>query len=706
MNTQQTFSIGKCQISVFENKLFCADKTCVLQPKFIELLVYLVECYPNAVTREQLIENVWGGNQYVGEKALTNAIWHLRKSFKELDPDNTYIETLRKTGYRLVQKPTTPEPVNSINNMPLRSGYIYASVLAIVILLGSYWGYSALFENAKQPLAQSQQAARLYDYIETITTSPGRELFPAISNDSHFLAYSWRRPGHKANLYLRDLHLPEQAAIALTDTPFIEGRAVFSHDLTFIYYYRRIAAQGCEVIQQNIASGNTTVLGLCGSKTSTDIDINATGTKLVYISEDEKNNNLTQLNIVDLTSSPYTVTQVPCTSACQYTDESVVFSPDATQLVVSRNLPTGFEELFLIDIKTAHAKQLTSGFVDMRGVDWHPNKPQLVFSGVKKGKRQGYFYNLKTQQMINAHIDGLSYPEYAHDGSLYFHQWNIDSALMRVETSNAVASSPFPVLSSDFNTRFPDYSKARKKLVFVSNESGSMELWTANQDGTSRKQLTNLSANIYNPVWSPDGNYIAFVASHLGEHALYLYDFNTQSSQSLPTGFSYHGKPSWAADSKSLLVANDQHVYRFDLKGNKLAKAIDSPTLYAYENKQGALIFANQATNQLWIKDPDSQTEQPLVSEINLSNHNSWYFFEGDTLAQSRIYYFNVKQGDYRLSYYDFSTNSHHDVIRLPERAFSRTSGLTFITNTNWLVYSSYKSPQIDIKRINQKYLP
>jgi len=111
-------------------------------------------------------------------------------------------------------------------------------------------------------------------------------------------------------------------------------------------------------------------------------------------------------------------------------------------------------------------------------------------------------------------------------------------------------------------------------------------------------------------------------------------------------------------------------------------------------------------TNQLWIKDPDSQTEQPLVSEINLSNHNSWYFFEGDTLAQSRIYYFNVKQGDYRLSYYDFSTNSHHDVIRLPERAFSRTSGLTFITNTNWLVYSSYKSPQIDIKRINQKYLP
>ena len=46
-----------------------------------------------------------------------------------------------------------------------------------------------------------------------------------------------------------------------------------------------------------------------------------------------------------------------------------------------------------------------------------------------------------------------------------------------------------------------------KELAFVSNESGSMELWTANKDGTSRKQLTNLNANIYHPVWSPDGDY-------------------------------------------------------------------------------------------------------------------------------------------------------------------------------------------------------
>ena len=197
MNTQQPFSIGSCQISAFENKLFCADKACILQPKFIELLTYLVACYPNAVSREQLIENVWDGNQYVGEKALTNAIWHLRKSFKELDPDNTYIETLRKTGYRLVQKPIMPNAQNSINTSSTRPKYIFAVVMAIVVLLfAGVWGYNA-FSDENKPLALSQQAERLYDHVETITTSPGREQFPAISSDSHFLAYSWRRPGHQ-----------------------------------------------------------------------------------------------------------------------------------------------------------------------------------------------------------------------------------------------------------------------------------------------------------------------------------------------------------------------------------------------------------------------------------------------------------------------------------------------------------------------------
>ncbi|BDF93177.1 MULTISPECIES: winged helix-turn-helix domain-containing protein [Pseudoalteromonas] len=713
MKTNQPFLVGQCQVCAFENKLICADKEHVLQPKFIELLCFLVERYPAAVTREELITNVWDGNQFVGEKALTNAIWHLRKTFKELDPERSYITTLRKTGYRLDQPPIFAELHKSETSsqelqptvIATKQGRISNLQIATVLMITMMC--IAFFYFQRTPIISAPLVTTtLAEHIETITTNPGRELFPAISNDSHFLAYSWRRPGQQTNLYLRDLFSPEQAAIALTDSLYVEGRAVFSDDLNDIFYFRLDAQERCEIVKQQIVTAKVTVLASCGQGGNLDLDINRAGSKLVFISEGNKTLGQTKLNIIDLQRTDMAITQVPCPDDCQFYDESVVFSPDGEQLLVSRNLASGYEALFLVELATGQAKQLTPEFVDIRGVDWHPNKDILVFSGVEQGKRHGYFYELATGRLIDSQVNGLSYPEYGQDGSLYFHQWHIDSALMRVETDNAIASSPFPILSTHFNTRFPDYSAIKNKLAFVSNESGSTELWIANKDGTERKKITELNATIYSPVWSFDGRYIAFIASKNAMNTLQLYDFNTQTTTELKTGFNYHGKPSWAQDSRSILTSNGNELYRFDLNGNNLGKVIEQATLYGYEDRHGAIIFADLNARQLWIKQPDSKHAELLVDAINLSNHLSWYYVEGATQATSRVYYFNVEQADYRLSYYDFASQTKHDVIRLPERAFSRSSGLTYIKEVGWLVYTSYKSPQIDIKRIKAEYLP
>ena len=83
MKFNQAFTIGNCQIIPIEYAIkFDEHEKQSLQPKFIEVLCYLAEHYPRVIPREELIENVWAGNIYVGEKALTNAIWHLRQNLK------------------------------------------------------------------------------------------------------------------------------------------------------------------------------------------------------------------------------------------------------------------------------------------------------------------------------------------------------------------------------------------------------------------------------------------------------------------------------------------------------------------------------------------------------------------------------------------------------------------------------------------------
>ena len=55
----------------------------------------------------------------------------------------------------------------------------------------------------------------------------------------------------------------------------------------------------------------------------------------------------------------------------------------------------------------------------------------------------------------------------------------------------------------------PTYSPDGKSIAFVSDRSGSDQLWVANADGSNPVRLSNLpSGTISYPVWTPDGEYV------------------------------------------------------------------------------------------------------------------------------------------------------------------------------------------------------
>ena len=62
-----------------------------------------------------------------------------------------------------------------------------------------------------------------------------------------------------------------------------------------------------------------------------------------------------------------------------------------------------------------------------------------------------------------------------------------------------------------------------KKIVYTSNQSsnGYLQLFTMNDDGTDKKQLTYMEVNCVNPKWSPDGSMIVFTTS---DQQVYLVD--------------------------------------------------------------------------------------------------------------------------------------------------------------------------------------
>lgn len=59
----------------------------------------------------------------------------------------------------------------------------------------------------------------------------------------------------------------------------------------------------------------------------------------------------------------------------------------------------------------------------------------------------------------------------------------------------------------------PRWSPDGKQILFESNRTGSGQLWVVPAAGGEPRQLTNISTEAENGIWSPDGTHIAFVSA-------------------------------------------------------------------------------------------------------------------------------------------------------------------------------------------------
>ena len=71
-----------------------------LEPRIMEVLVQLAEHGGEVVSRNQLIDTVWGG-AVVGDEVLSRCIYQIRQALGESSRNPHFIQTAPKRGYRL-----------------------------------------------------------------------------------------------------------------------------------------------------------------------------------------------------------------------------------------------------------------------------------------------------------------------------------------------------------------------------------------------------------------------------------------------------------------------------------------------------------------------------------------------------------------------------------------------------------------------------
>jgi len=196
------FDLLDWQVQPDLNRVIHDNEFRALEPRVMQVLVYLAQHADRGVSRQELHEAIWG-DVYVMEGALTRAISQLRTALGDDSRQPRYIETIRKGGYRLIapvswEQPAAqvaPEPIATAPAAPppttpprtvSRRGMLWLLVVPVLVAAWFWWPQSETpvsVENATDPVTVP------------LTSFKGAEKFPSYSPDGTRVAFVWAEPG-------------------------------------------------------------------------------------------------------------------------------------------------------------------------------------------------------------------------------------------------------------------------------------------------------------------------------------------------------------------------------------------------------------------------------------------------------------------------------------------------------------------------------
>lgn len=192
-NNQRTFTIGDWLVEPDLLRLSRDQKQLKLEPKVMQVLVYLVQNAGQVVSRQQLEDEIWK-DVVVGYDSLGSAIIKLRKAFND-DPRNpAFIQTIPKKGYRIIAPVKfqqeklshieTTTPIPKITTKP-HAYTKWAGIIILILVIVGIWLFNNIQRSTIQPSQVRINPPRIAVLpFKNLSTEPQQEYFSdGISSD-------------------------------------------------------------------------------------------------------------------------------------------------------------------------------------------------------------------------------------------------------------------------------------------------------------------------------------------------------------------------------------------------------------------------------------------------------------------------------------------------------------------------------------------
>ncbi|KRG78564.1 hypothetical protein ABB30_03375 [Stenotrophomonas ginsengisoli] len=657
--------VGQCRVETASREISgpASPRLRRVTPKALAVLRQLVAEAGQVVSREALLASVWPDSAPTDD-VLTQAITQLRKAFAAADGSEPYIETIARSGYRLLvpaqgevllASEVVAEPSAAPLSTPATAPdghkrrrwrrwrrWLFAGLAVVLLLVIALLSWLLWQQRSQAPVSpQVDPEARAY---RLLTSSLATETYPALSPAGDWVAYTATIGSGQSQIHVRQRFANSPTRV-LAEVPAgaSDRLPVWSPDGSQIAFARFKADGSCSLMLVP-ADGTRAPEPLldCSQAELLSFDFSADGRALVLgsFADTGERAGISLFHIAERRWQALAYPRQPGDL-----DSSPRISPDGRWLVFARN--PQFGRLYLMAAGGGPVTALDAELAPIRGLTWLHDSRHVV-----AGRRIGMQTRL---QRLDIQAPGMwqdlgvssgQLPAAARQAPvLSFMQWRAQSSLQRFVPGQP-AQALYPSVGREL---MPALSADGSQLLLVSDRNGVPALWLGRGDGRGPLRLVlGLQPDVrQRAVWEASGERALVIGKDTAQRGAVYEVSSSGAVVHLPVPADDVLQAAYTGQANQLLVldgGNDHGRLRlFDRSATpwrELAR-VDGVSQVQWDSHGQRALVSRFATPGLFAWDAASGR----LEVVNAQWPTRWRYRSWQVAADGRIWYSQVSAG-------------------------------------------------------------
>jgi Tol biopolymer transport system component/DNA-binding winged helix-turn-helix (wHTH) protein len=675
------FGIFEADLAVGE--LRRAGVTVKLQDQPFRLLALLLERPGELVTRDQLREALWPDGTLVDfEYGVNTAIKKLRQALGDSADNPLFIQTLPRKGYRFIAPVGSDAPPTEPPRPPRRRLWLMVAALLLPVSAGLW----LLRQRTTPPPAA---------FPVPLVAYAGSEFGPAFSPDGSQLAFTWN--GVQEDNY--DIYVKRNGVdspVRLTTDAAPDFSPAWSPDGRRVAFLRHAGGSRFHIMLVPASGGPEARVAEAAHSPfpySRNLAFSPDGKWLAATDADPGTAGLV-LHSVE-SGARRQLTRPP---AGYSADNSPAFAPDGRSVAFVRGPTPQLGDLYILplDANLAPAgepRRLTTWTRPMLGPAWTADGSEILVSAGDMHDAELWSVPVASgapPTVITAAGEGATLPALGRDGRLAFTRTQWTTSLWTLDLTAGDSARPRRWAASSSRTDSnPRFSPDGRRVAFISNRSGSYQIWIANRDGSAAFQVTALNAPFLgSPNWSPDGSTIVFDGTINGRFEVFAVSAAGGEPRRLASSRGENAAPTYSRDGRWIYFTSNRtgtyEIWRMSAQGGPATQWTHGGGRMARESADGRDLYFTRSAGP----GQASLLRMPAAGGAEVPVLDSVFTFSYEVTREG-VYYIKrgCREGQCPICFHSFATGRTTELEDITVRD-TRGVGMTVAPDGRTLLLS------------------